>query len=371
MLNTSVTSNLVLYKVLVIFVKNKTMISAISPKKFFQSADFPDFDDWQSELAAAISDLDELHRLLDLPAPEAADTPKHFGLRVPHAFIKKMQKSDPLDPLLLQVLPSPAERLAVEGYGTDPLAENHQNPIKGLLHKYRSRVLLTITGACAVHCRYCFRQHFDYAANQPSSREISAVTDYISGHPELDEVIFSGGDPLSVNHKFLSLWLDKIADIPHIHTVRLHTRLPVVLPNRVDDELLSLFANYPKKIVMVLHINHANEIDEALIKKCQGLRAANVMLLNQTVLLKGINDDAEVLSKLSHALFAAGIMPYYLHVLDKVAGAAHFNLPIKQAVGIYWQLLERLSGYLVPKLVQELPNRPYKTPVNLHLLDDD
>lgn len=342
------------------------MISPNSSKKFFQSSDFAEFSDWQSELAAAVDDIKTLYQLLDLPVPENAYAPKKFGLRVPHAFIKKMQQGDANDPLLLQVLPSAAERLSVAGYGTDPLAENHHNPIKGLLHKYRSRVLLTITGACAVHCRYCFRQHFDYAANQPSSREIAAVIEYISAHPEIDEVIFSGGDPLSVNHKFLSLWLNQIAGIPHIRTVRLHTRLPVVLPNRIDEALLTLFADYPKQLVMVLHINHANEIDEALITKCQALRASNVMLLNQTVLLKGINDDADALCQLSHALFAAGIMPYYLHVLDKVAGAAHFDLPIEQAVAIYWQLLERLSGYLVPKLVQELPNRPFKTPVDIH-----
>lgn len=342
------------------------MISAISSKKFFQSSKLPDFGDWQSELAGAVNSLDELYRLLELPMPDDAYAPKQFGLRVPHAFIKKMQKGNINDPLLLQVLPNHAESLMMAGYSTDPLAENHHNPIKGLLHKYRSRVLLTLTGACAVHCRYCFRQHFDYTANQPSSREIDAVINYISTQPKINEVILSGGDPLSVNHKFLSLWLTKIAEISHIHTVRLHTRLPVVLPNRIDDELLALFADYPKKLVMVLHINHANEIDEALAAKCQALRSANVTLLNQTVLLKGINDDAHTLSQLSHALFAVGILPYYLHILDKVTGAAHFDLPIEQAVAIYWQLLERLSGYLVPKLVQELPNQPFKTPVNIH-----
>lgn len=338
----------------------------ISTKKFFSDADLPTFTDWQSELAAAVSDVDELYRLLELPAPRDVYTPKQFALRVPHAFIAKMKKGDANDPLLLQVLPSHAERLATDGYSTDPLAENHHNPIKGLLHKYRSRVLLTITGACAVHCRYCFRQHFDYAANQPSSREIDAVIDYINACDDVDEVLLSGGDPLNVNNKRLALWLEKLATIPHVRTVRLHTRLPVVLPNRIDDELLGLFASFPKKLVMVLHINHTNEIDDNLIAKCQALRASGLTLLNQTVLLKGINDDAKTLCALSHALFDAGILPYYLHILDKVAGAAHFDLPIEQAVAIYWQLLENLSGYLVPKLVQELPNQPYKTPVDIH-----
>lgn len=346
------------------------MNSAISKKKLIQSSTLA-FDGWQSELAGAVQSVDELYRLLELPMPKHVHAPKQFGLRVPHAFIQKMQKGNADDPLLRQVLPSDAERLAIDGYSIDPLAENQHNPIKGLLHKYRSRVLLTLTGACAVHCRYCFRQHFDYTANQPSSREIDTVIEYITEHPEIDEVLLSGGDPLSINNKRLKLWLAKIAEIPHIRTVRMHTRLPVVLPNRIDDELLALFANYPKNLVMVLHTNHANEIDAALIAKCRALLAAQVMLLNQTVLLKGINDDAETLSELSHALFGAGILPYYLHVLDKVAGAAHFDLPIERAVAIYWQLLEKLSGYLVPKLVQELPNRPFKTPVDIHRFIND
>ena len=320
---------------------------------------------WQSELADGISDVDELLSLLDLPSGDS-HTPKKFPLRVPKAFVAKMQKGNAQDPLLLQVLPSHQETLAVAGYGTDPLDENNHNPIKGLLHKYRSRVLLTVTGACAVHCRYCFRQHFDYGANLPSQSQMSAVMDYIKQHADVNEVLLSGGDPLNLNQRKLSLWFDAIAALPNIHTIRLHTRLPVVLPNRVDDELLALFANSPKKLVMVLHINHPNEIDEILIDKCQQLKSAGVTLLNQTVLLKGINDDADTLSTLSHRLFDAGILPYYLHILDKVQGAAHFDLPIEQAVAIYWQLLETLPGYLVPKLVQELPNRPFKTPIDIY-----
>ncbi|OAV00923.1 MULTISPECIES: EF-P beta-lysylation protein EpmB [Moraxella] len=338
----------------------------ISTKKIYHSASSDDFQDWQAELSGAVSDLDTLFDLLDLPKQAQIHTPKQFGLRVPHAFIKKMKKGDINDPLLRQVLPDTKETWTIGGYSTDPLDENNHNPIKGLLHKYQSRVLLTVTGACAVHCRYCFRQHFDYHANQPSTHEMDAVMDYITKHTEVDEVILSGGDPLSLSNKRLKLWLDKIGDIAHIRTVRLHTRLPVVLPNRVDDELITLIRHYQKNIVIVLHINHPNEIDEQLIAKSKQLKDAGVTLLNQSVLLADINDDIHTLSKLSQDLFGAGILPYYLHILDRVQGAAHFDIAISDAIQLYWQLLEVLPGYLVPKLVQELPNRPFKTPIDIY-----
>ncbi|WP_114799885.1 EF-P beta-lysylation protein EpmB [Moraxella canis] len=338
----------------------------ISTKKIYHSALSDDFQDWQAELSGAVSDLDTLFDLLDLPKQAQVHTPKQFGLRVPHAFIKKMKKGDINDPLLRQVLPDTKETWTIGGYSTDPLDENNHNPIKGLLHKYQSRVLLTVTGACAVHCRYCFRQHFDYHTNQPSTHEMDAVIGYITKHTEVDEVILSGGDPLSLSNKRLKLWLDKIGEIAHIRTVRLHTRLPVVLPNRVDDELITLIRHYQKNIVIVLHINHPNEIDDQLIAKTKQLKDAGATLLNQSVLLADINDDIHTLSKLSQDLFGAGILPYYLHILDKVQGAAHFDIAISDAIRLYWQLLEVLPGYLVPKLVQELPNRPFKTPIDIY-----
>lgn len=321
---------------------------------------------WQHQLATAISDVDELYRFLQLPIPQQTHQPKHFALRVPYAFASKMQKGNPNDPLLLQILPTQAETLTVVGYGSDPLSENTHNPIKGLLHKYKNRVLITVTGACAVHCRYCFRQHFDYGANLPSSEDMTAIAKYISADPQINEVLLSGGDPLNVNNRRLLAWLDALSVLPRIDTIRFHTRLPVVLPDRVDDELLAMLSSVSKKKVMVLHINHANEIDQALADKCQALKKAGVTLLNQTVLLKRVNDDAKTLIQLSQRLFEVGVLPYYLHVLDKVAGAAHFDVPLKTAIQLYWQLLENLSGYLVPKLVQELPNKPYKTPINIY-----
>ena len=338
----------------------------ISTKKIYHAASSDDLQDWQAELSGAVSDLDTLFALLDLPKQAQIHTPKQFGLRVPHAFIKKMKKGDINDPLLRQVLPDTKETWTIGGYSIDPLDENNHNPIKGLLHKYQSRVLLTVTGACAVHCRYCFRQHFDYHANQPSTHEMDTVMDYITKHTEVDEVILSGGDSLSLSNKRLKLWLDKIGDIAHIRTVRLHTRLPVVLPNRVDDELITLIRHYQKNIVIVLHINHPNEIDNQLIAKTKQLKDAGVTLFNQSVLLADINDDIHTLSKLSQDLFDAGILPYYLHILDKVQGAAHFDIAISDAIQLYWQLLEVLPGYLVPKLVQELPNRPFKTPIDIY-----
>ncbi|MCL1623052.1 EF-P beta-lysylation protein EpmB [Moraxella sp. Tifton1] len=336
--------------------------SKISTKISLQA---PSGDSWQEELADGLSDVRQLCEYLGLDLSPHHE-PKSFKLKVPKAFADKMKKGDVNDPLLLQVLPDIQETMVTAGYTHDPLIENAQNPIKGLLHKYKNRVLITTTGACAVHCRYCFRQHFDYQSNMPNTQQIAKIAEYVASHTEVDEVILSGGDPLSLSHRRLSMWFDAISAMSNIKTVRIHTRLPVVLPNRVDDQLIQLLSNCPKNIIMVLHINHANEIDEHLRHKCQQLRRIGVTLLNQTVLLKTINDDVDTLCQLSRALFTAGILPYYLHVLDKVQGAAHFDLPIARAIQIYWGMLENLSGYLVPKLVQELPNQPYKTPVNLY-----
>jgi len=321
---------------------------------------------WQKELADAVSDVASLYQLLELPLPEQVHTPNKFPLRVPHAFINKMKKGDPNDPLLRQILPDIAESLPVAGYTADPLGENAHNPMKGLLHKYQSRALITVTGACAVHCRYCFRQHFDYGANLPNSQDIRQICHYIANDKRINEVLLSGGDPLNINNRRFNEWIGALSAIDNIKTIRIHTRLPAILPNRIDDELIEILANCPKNIVMVLHINHPNEIDDALAQKCQILKNHGVVLLNQSVLLKGVNDDTDTLCKLSHALFGIGVMPYYLHVLDKVAGSAHFDLPIDRAIQIYWQLLEKLSGYLVPKLLQEMAGKPYKVPIDIY-----
>lgn len=322
---------------------------------------------WQTQLSEAITSIDELLSILKLESLRAeVYVPKHFELRVPRGFVAKMIIGDSNDPLLRQVLPDQREQIKVTGYVADPLSENTQNPVKGMLHKYQSRVLLTVTGACAIHCRYCFRQHFDYSANMPTAEAKENIIDYITAHPEINEVILSGGDPLNVTNRRLFAWLDTLESLPQLTTIRLHTRLPLVIPARLDDALLTRLSQSRCHIVMVIHCNHANEIDALTAEHLQRARAAGITLLNQAVLLKGINDSVEVQSQLSQRLFSAGVLPYYLHVLDKVAGAAHFDNDERFAIELYWSLLAALPGYLVPKLVRELPNKPFKVPIDIY-----
>ncbi len=325
---------------------------------------------WQSQLSDAVTSVDELLTLLQLESlREQVYSPKHFELRVPRGFIAKMRVGDANDPLLKQVLPEKQEQIAVRGYTSDPLGENAQNPTKGLLHKYQSRVLLTITGACAIHCRYCFRQHFDYSANMPTATAQADIVSYISAHPEVNEVILSGGDPLSVSNRRLFAWLDILESLAQLTTIRLHTRLPIVIPARLDNELLDRLAQSRCSIVLVVHSNHANEIDTFTAQALQRARSAGLTVLNQAVLLKGINDSVEAQVALSHRLFSAGVLPYYLHVLDKVTGAAHFDTSDDLAIALYWSLLAILPGYLVPKLVREQTDRPFKVPIDIYKAD--
>ena len=322
---------------------------------------------WQTQLSEAITSIDELLELLQLQSLRSEIyLPEHFELRVPRAFVAKMTIGDRDDPLLRQVLPNQKEQIAVIGYVSDPLSENTHNPVKGVLHKYESRLLLTITGACAIHCRYCFRQHFDYSANMPTASAKQDIIDYISDHPEINEIILSGGDPLNVTNRRLFAWFDTLEAIEQLTTIRIHTRLPLVIPARLDDALLDRLAQSRCQIVMVIHGNHANEIDTLTAEYLQRARAAGVTLLNQAVLLKGVNDSVNAQTALSQRLFAAGVLPYYLHVLDKVAGAAHFDLDESFAIELYWSLLAKLPGYLMPKLVRELPNEAFKVPINVY-----
>ncbi len=322
---------------------------------------------WQTQLSEAVTSIDELLEILQLETLRSeVYVPKHFELRVPRSFVAKMAIGDADDPLLRQVLPNQKEQVAVTGYVSDPLSENTHNPVKGLLHKYQSRVLLTITGACAIHCRYCFRQHFDYSANMPTASAKQDIIDYISAHPEINEIILSGGDPLNVTNRRLFAWLEILESITQLTTIRIHTRLPIVIPARLDEALLTRLSQSRCQIVMVIHCNHANEIDALTAEYLQRARAAGVTLLNQAVLLKGINDSIDAQTALSQRLFTAGVLPYYLHVLDKVAGAAHFDSDEHFAIEIYWSLLAKLPGYLVPKLVRELANEPFKVPINIY-----
>jgi EF-P beta-lysylation protein EpmB len=318
---------------------------------------------WQTELAQAVTSADELVHALGLdPAllPAARAAAERFSLRVPRGFVARMRYGDANDPLLQQVLPIAAEADLVPSYGPDPVGEAAARRAPGLLQKYRGRALLITTSACAIHCRYCFRREFDYAGQSGDGVRFREALDAIASDPSLEEIILSGGDPLSLGDSRLTSLTDELAKIPHVRRLRLHTRQPVVLPSRVDAGLIHWLKRLPWPVVFVLHTNHANEIDDSVREACARLRAHGVTLLNQTVLLKGINDDASTLSALSRALFDAGVLPYYLHVLDRVTGAAHFDLPEQRAQEIAGELAAHLPGYLVPRLVREVEGAPAK-----------
>ncbi|MGJ7458012.1 EF-P beta-lysylation protein EpmB [Halomonas sp. MA07-2] len=321
---------------------------------------------WQAQLAGATRDPAELCRRLGLneawlPGAEAGHA--LFEVRVPEAFLSRMRLNDPADPLLRQVLPLGEEALATPGYVADPLEEAAHTQARGLIHKYAGRVLLIASPACAVNCRYCFRRHFPYGDNSPSRAQWESTLDTLRGDPTIVEAILSGGDPLAANDRQLAWLVERLEAIPHLKRLRIHTRLPVVIPDRVDDALLEWLGATRLQTVVVLHINHANEIDDAVTTACARLKEAKATLLNQSVLLRGVNDSVDALSALSERLFEAGVLPYYLHVLDPVAGAAHFDVPDEEARELVAGLREVLPGFLVPKLVREIPGEGSKTPL--------
>lgn len=319
---------------------------------------------WQKKLAQGFTSVTDLLSYLELPmAHGSVLAEQQFSSRIPLGYANRMQKGNPLDPLLLQVLAIDEELELQEGYLSDPLIElNESNPIKGLLHKYHGRVLLTLTGTCAVNCRYCFRRHFPYQENNPGRNGWkNEVCNYIAANPDITEVILSGGDPLLASDLVLAELIERLDSIPHVHTLRIHSRIPVVFPERIDSSLIALLEKTRLRKVVVLHCNHAQELDKTVQHACLALQQAGCLLLNQAVLLSGINDEPHVLAALSHALFAYGVLPYYLHVLDKVRGAAHFDMPFVKAQAIYHQLQELLPGYLVPRLAREEPGKKNKT----------
>lgn len=321
---------------------------------------------WQTELANAVRTPEELVRLLELPANFAAEAlaaSADFALRVPHAYLKRIRRGDPNDPLLLQILPALAELIETPGFRRDPVGDGPAAKLPGVLQKYFGRVLLVTTGACAVHCRYCFRRHFPYSDANAASDDWSNAVGFIENEPSIREVILSGGDPLSLaDHKLVRL-VEKLASIPHVKYLRVHTRLPVVLPQRVDGALLDWISSTRLKSTVVIHSNHANEIDDDVRAALLKLKAAGVELLNQSVLLRGINDNAHELARLSESLFDSGVLPYYLHMLDPVQGAAHFEVNEEKAIGIVAELRRRLPGFLVPRLVREIEGEAHKIPI--------
>ena len=324
------------------------------------------FASWQDELSQAVRDPLELFELLELdhsslPAALAAD--QDFKLMVPRPYLAKIRKGDINDPLLAQILPSGAELLTSPGYSADPLEENSANPAPGLIHKYHGRVLLIVSPTCAVHCRYCFRRHFPYGDNQPGRKQWQQTLNYIAADSSISEVIYSGGDPLAANDHQLQWLTDQIAAIAHIKRLRVHTRLPVVIPSRITESCLRWLSASRLRTNVVLHVNHANELGEDTRGTVERLKASGIDVLNQSVLLKGVNDSAEILITLSEKLYDMGILPYYLHVLDTVQGAAHFAISQQKIIDIQQQLLATLPGYLVPKIVIEEPGPDSKLPI--------
>ncbi|OCG02112.1 EF-P beta-lysylation protein EpmB [Gilliamella sp. wkB112] len=322
-----------------------------------QKIELPNKDEWVFDLANVVTDIKELYRWLNLdnetislPMQQAK---KQFPLRVPVSFINRMKKGDKHDPLLLQVLCDANEMKNVAGYSDDPLQEQ-ENTIPGLLHKYNNRALLITKTACAVNCRYCFRRHFPYQDNQSNKKNLKNAIDYITNHSELDEIILSGGDPLMAKDHEIAFLVNELEKIPHIKRLRIHTRLAIVIPTRITTALCKLFFQSRLQIIVVTHINHPNEIDDGVSDAIDQLKRHGVTMLNQSVLLKNVNDNAKVLADLSNKLFNTGILPYYIHLLDKVQGAAHFLVEDKIAKQLMKALAEQVSGYLVPKLAREI-----------------
>jgi len=319
---------------------------------------------WQRELAAALRSPRQLLQRLGLEdhpiAEDCLDSPG-FPLRVPEYFVGLMRHGDPQDPLLAQVLSRQVEDLPVDGFVSDPVGDLDARQSSGLLRKYGGRALLLATGACAVHCRYCFRRHFPYAEGTARGNWSATVEEL--RRLDVEELILSGGDPLMLSDRRLHALLAAVTEVRCLRRLRIHTRLPVVLPNRIGPALLEPITRSRLEPVWVIHANHPNEITPELAAAVRQLRDGGGTVFNQAVLLKSVNDDADTLETLSKRLFEVGVLPYYLHLLDPVAGAAHFAVPEHRAARLYEALLGRLPGYLVPKLVREVAGTPSKRPV--------
>jgi EF-P beta-lysylation protein EpmB len=313
--------------------------------------------EWRQELSQAIRSPRQLLEVLQLDMallPSAETAAKNFGLVVPMPFLNRIEKGNAQDPLLLQVLPLGEELNTHPDFVEDPLRERQANPIPGLLHKFKNRVLLTLATVCAVNCRYCFRRNFDYAQNNPGTEGWSAAFDYIRQHSEIEEVILSGGEPLLLSDSRLQWFIHQLNTIPHLRWLRIHTRLPIVIPSRITPELVKILTQSRVPISVVLHCNHPNELDAEVGQAIARLTKEQIMVFNQVVLLRGVNDQVDTLCELSKRLFDFRILPYYLHVLDKVKGAHHFAISDEEAIMLHKQLNSRLPGYLVPKLVREV-----------------
>ncbi|MBL4898015.1 MAG: EF-P beta-lysylation protein EpmB [Colwellia sp.] len=321
---------------------------------------------WKKELAAAITSACDLLERLDLhesPKAQRFMNNPHMPVLVPEPFLKRFEVGNANDPLLLQVLSQHVAPDEKRFFSQDPVGDLSANPAPGLLHKYQGRLLVVTTGACAVHCQYCFRQHFPYRESGSTFDLRQRTLQFLQQDTSIEEVILSGGDPLILNNDQLRLWIDCLTAVPQISTIRIHTRLPIVLPSRVDTGLLEALSSCDKKIVLVTHINHSNEMDDAVLHAMHKLGQCGLTLLNQSVLLKGVNDQTNCLVELSKALFQAGILPYYLHLLDPVTGTEPLDVKASRGSQLIEEMRQQLPGYLIPTLVRENAGAASKTPI--------
>ncbi len=330
--------------------------------KTYNSAEKTHQSGWQQQLANAFTSIKDLCEYLNLnpdDLPTLSDS-HLFPIKVPRCFADCMEAENPDDPLLRQVLPVHQEQLFTPGFIDDPVGDLSAIAESGVIHKYHGRVLLITTAACAIHCRYCFRRNFPYSENQLTRQKQHQALSYITNNTDITEVILSGGDPLLLSDSRLQALFIALNQIHHLKRIRIHSRLPIVLPSRITASLLNILSKSPKKIVIVLHANHANELSHQVANSCQQLKKHSITLLNQSVLLKGVNDSADPLCELSEKLFTLDILPYYLHQLDKAKGTAHFAVNDETALALYHQIKSRLPGYLVPRLVKEISGKAYK-----------
>ena len=324
---------------------------------------------WRKLLADTVCDVDELLSLVGLGPQclgdhaEAVLSARRFALRVPRCFVARMRPGDPVDPLLRQVLPVDLEARPAAGFTIDPVGEMRRPPVDGVLHKYHGRALAVATGVCAIHCRYCFRRHFPYS-ELGAGGDWGAVVGRVAADPEISEVILSGGDPLTIPDASLGQLAGALAAVPHVRRLRIHTRLPIVLPQRADEKLAAWMGDLGVSLVVVVHANHANEVDADVRRALGALAGTGATLLNQAVLLRGVNDTVDALADLSEVLFDAGVLPYYLHMLDPVDGAGHFDVSENEARRLQARLTSRLPGYLVPRLVREVEGARSKVGVS-------
>ena len=288
-----------------------------------------------------------------------------FPMLVPREFADRIEKGNPQDPLLLQIMPSNRELETKEGYGEDPVGEAEATMAPGVMQKYHGRVLLVTTAACPIHCRYCFRRHFPYSDSLASGPNLDSAIKYIEANREITEVILSGGDPLMLNNTTLKTVIKRLEQIDHLQRLRIHSRMPIIVPSRIDLELTELLQTSRFTSVLVIHCNHPNELNQSVNDALSAISNAGIIILNQSVLLHGVNDDTETLKLLSERLFSCGVLPYYLHMLDRVTGAMHFEVETTKAIAIHSQLQNSLPGYLIPKLVYEKAGAESKLPLLL------